>query len=188
MAKQAELTKRMCKGTGQRQNRLVWNNVQRVNHQNQFFPTAVLTRTGRIPVNTARASCTNNVNTARHNFNSQAAPTNAAKKVNIVKPIAHPTLLNIKTIMVALLLLELVKMCDKKNKVLFTDTECLVLSPDFKLPDENQPYGLLNFNMKTQKARMKVKPNKTNRSHRSEDQALFEEHTHRRMSKGRAKD
>ncbi|GKE45820.1 putative ribonuclease H-like domain-containing protein, partial [Tanacetum coccineum] len=29
-------------------------------------------------------------------------------------------------------------MCDKKNKVLFTDTECLVLSPDFKLPDENQ--------------------------------------------------
>ncbi|GJU00691.1 putative ribonuclease H-like domain-containing protein [Tanacetum coccineum] len=29
-------------------------------------------------------------------------------------------------------------MCDKKNKVLFTDTECLVLSSDFKLPDENQ--------------------------------------------------
>ncbi|GJX28162.1 ribonuclease H-like domain-containing protein [Tanacetum coccineum] len=28
-------------------------------------------------------------------------------------------------------------MCDKKNKVLFTDTECLVLSPDFKLPDEH---------------------------------------------------
>nr|GEU62184.1 ribonuclease H-like domain-containing protein [Tanacetum cinerariifolium] len=30
------------------------------------------------------------------------------------------------------------KMCDKKNSVLFDDTECLVLSPDFKLPDENQ--------------------------------------------------
>nr|GEW94179.1 putative ribonuclease H-like domain-containing protein [Tanacetum cinerariifolium] len=30
------------------------------------------------------------------------------------------------------------QMCDKKNNVLFTDTECLVLSPDFKLPDENQ--------------------------------------------------
>nr|GFC20559.1 hypothetical protein [Tanacetum cinerariifolium] len=27
------------------------------------------------------------------------------------------------------------KMCDKKNNVLFTDTECLVLSSDFKLPD-----------------------------------------------------
>ncbi|GJW93776.1 putative ribonuclease H-like domain-containing protein [Tanacetum coccineum] len=29
-------------------------------------------------------------------------------------------------------------MCDKKNKVLFTDTECLVLSLNFKLSDENQ--------------------------------------------------
>ncbi|GJW35777.1 ribonuclease H-like domain-containing protein [Tanacetum coccineum] len=29
-------------------------------------------------------------------------------------------------------------MCDKKNSVLFTETECLILSPDFKLPDENQ--------------------------------------------------
>ncbi|GJW13742.1 ribonuclease H-like domain-containing protein [Tanacetum coccineum] len=30
------------------------------------------------------------------------------------------------------------QLCDKKNSVLFTETECLVLSPDFKLPDENQ--------------------------------------------------
>nr|GEY24903.1 hypothetical protein [Tanacetum cinerariifolium] len=30
------------------------------------------------------------------------------------------------------------QMCDKKNSVLFTDTECIVLSPEFKLPDENQ--------------------------------------------------
>ncbi|GJV25092.1 ribonuclease H-like domain-containing protein [Tanacetum coccineum] len=30
------------------------------------------------------------------------------------------------------------QICDKKNKVLFTDTECLILSPDFKLPGENQ--------------------------------------------------
>ncbi|GJT76525.1 putative reverse transcriptase domain-containing protein [Tanacetum coccineum] len=30
------------------------------------------------------------------------------------------------------------QMCDKKNKVLFTDSECLVLSPEFKLPNENQ--------------------------------------------------
>ncbi|GJR56713.1 putative ribonuclease H-like domain-containing protein [Tanacetum coccineum] len=33
-----------------------WNNVQRVNKQNQFVPSAVLTRTGIIPVNTARTS------------------------------------------------------------------------------------------------------------------------------------
>ncbi|GJV30790.1 putative ribonuclease H-like domain-containing protein [Tanacetum coccineum] len=30
------------------------------------------------------------------------------------------------------------QMCDKKNIVLFTDTICFVLSPDFKLPDESQ--------------------------------------------------
>nr|GEW02036.1 hypothetical protein [Tanacetum cinerariifolium] len=30
------------------------------------------------------------------------------------------------------------QMCDKKNSVLFTDTECFVLSLDFKLPDESQ--------------------------------------------------
>nr|GEV86839.1 putative ribonuclease H-like domain-containing protein [Tanacetum cinerariifolium] len=29
------------------------------------------------------------------------------------------------------------QMCDKKNSVLFTDTKCVVLSSDFKLPDEN---------------------------------------------------
>ncbi|GKB27597.1 hypothetical protein Tco_0866998 [Tanacetum coccineum] len=30
------------------------------------------------------------------------------------------------------------QLCDKKNSVLFTDTECLILSPSFKLLDENQ--------------------------------------------------
>nr|GFC67987.1 putative ribonuclease H-like domain-containing protein [Tanacetum cinerariifolium] len=29
------------------------------------------------------------------------------------------------------------QMCYKKNSVLFTDTECVVLSSDFKMPDEN---------------------------------------------------
>nr|GEY02283.1 putative ribonuclease H-like domain-containing protein [Tanacetum cinerariifolium] len=35
-------------------------------------------------------------------------------------------------------LFSVLQMCDKKNNVLFTDTECLVLSFDFKLPDESQ--------------------------------------------------
>nr|GEW36390.1 retrovirus-related Pol polyprotein from transposon TNT 1-94 [Tanacetum cinerariifolium] len=30
------------------------------------------------------------------------------------------------------------QMCNKKNSVLFTNTECLILSHDFKLPDESQ--------------------------------------------------
>nr|GEU69646.1 hypothetical protein [Tanacetum cinerariifolium] len=35
-------------------------------------------------------------------------------------------------------LFSVLQMCDKKNSVLFTDTECVVLSPDFKLLDESQ--------------------------------------------------
>nr|GEX18391.1 copia protein [Tanacetum cinerariifolium] len=46
-------------------------------------------------------------------------------------------------------------MCDKKNKVLFIDTGCLMMSPDFKLPDENQvlltiprQHNMYSFNLK----------------------------------------
>nr|GEW54288.1 hypothetical protein [Tanacetum cinerariifolium] len=46
-------------------------------------------------------------------------------------------------------------MCDKKNKVLFTHTDCLVLSLNFKLPDENQvllkipkQHNMYSFNLK----------------------------------------
>ncbi|GJV10048.1 hypothetical protein Tco_1351589, partial [Tanacetum coccineum] len=188
MAKPVELNKKKGKGTGQGENRPVWNNVQRLTHQNQFVPTAVLTRTGKILVNTAR-----------HNFNNQAVSTSAARKVNDVRPILnnddpHKTLkkkgivdsgcsrhmtgnkayldeyqdynggpiafegskgyitgkgkikigkLDFKDVCFVkelqhFNLFSVSHMCDKKNKVLFTDIECLVLSSDFKLPDENQ--------------------------------------------------
>ncbi|GKA85609.1 putative ribonuclease H-like domain-containing protein [Tanacetum coccineum] len=210
-----------------------WNNVQRVNKQNQFVPTAVLTRTGKIPVSTARASSTKIFSTARQSFNRQTVLTSTAMKVNTFKPnvnrvrpanvfhkthsrpfkkttvlrtdfskqkvntakdYPHRALKNkgivdsgcsrhmtgnkaylaefqdfnggpvafggskgyitgkgkIKTgkldfedvCFVKELqhfnLFSVSQMCDKKNKVLFTDSECLVLSPEFKLPDENQ--------------------------------------------------
>ncbi|GKF70235.1 hypothetical protein Tco_0203292, partial [Tanacetum coccineum] len=60
-----------------------WNNVHRVNKQNQFVPSAVLTRTGIIPVSTARASSTKNFSTARQSFNRHTVLT------NIVKPIVN---------------------------------------------------------------------------------------------------
>ncbi|GJY81495.1 putative ribonuclease H-like domain-containing protein, partial [Tanacetum coccineum] len=237
MAKQVELNKQKGKGTGQGENKPVWNNVQRLNHQNKFVPKAVLTKTGIFPVNAAR-----------QNLSSQAAATSTARKVNTARPIineirprnnfykSHSLIIrpsnrttapkanfanhkvNIagdKTVSVvggnretslvirdpkditgtkspntivdqtlddlqkALKNKEIVdsgcsrhmtrnkayhveyqdynggpvtfggklkqfnlfsmsQICDKKNKVLFTDSECLVLSPDFKLPDENQ--------------------------------------------------
>ncbi|GJX83071.1 ribonuclease H-like domain-containing protein [Tanacetum coccineum] len=64
-----ELNKKKGKGTGQGENRPVWNNVQRLNHQNKFVPKAVLTKTGIFPVNTAR-----------QNLSSQAATTSTARK------------------------------------------------------------------------------------------------------------
>ncbi|GJR14413.1 ribonuclease H-like domain-containing protein [Tanacetum coccineum] len=72
MAKQAELNNGLNRNSSQREIRQIWNNVQRVNKQNQFVPSAVLTRTGKIPVNTTRTSGTKNISTARHNFNRQA--------------------------------------------------------------------------------------------------------------------
>nr|GEX08665.1 hypothetical protein [Tanacetum cinerariifolium] len=234
-----ELNKQKGKSTGPRENRPMWNNVQRFNHQNKFVPTAVLTKTGRFPVNAARQK-----------FSSQAASTSTARKVNTARPIVNeirprhnvykyhspirrpfnritepktnfaqhkvntardksvsavrgkwetavkasagnktnlvdyqdfnggPVAFGgskrqitgkgkIKTRKLDFVDVYLVKevqhfylffvsqMCDKKNKVLFTDTECLVLSPDFKLPDENQvllrvprQHNMHSFNLK----------------------------------------
>nr|GEV75542.1 uncharacterized mitochondrial protein AtMg00810-like [Tanacetum cinerariifolium] len=75
-----------------------------------FAPTTVLTKSGIIPISTAR-----------HSSSRAATPT-------------------IKNMMEDLLLLQAVlkEMCDKKNIVLFIETECLILSLDFKLSDENQ--------------------------------------------------
>ncbi|GJX46748.1 putative ribonuclease H-like domain-containing protein [Tanacetum coccineum] len=78
MAKQVELNKQNGKGTGQGENRPVWNNVQRLNHQNKFVPKAVLTKTGRFLVNAAR-----------QNLSSQAAATSTARKVNTARPIVN---------------------------------------------------------------------------------------------------
>ncbi|GKF66034.1 hypothetical protein Tco_0192551 [Tanacetum coccineum] len=46
--------------------------------------------------------------------------------VSFVKELGHFNLFSISQI------------CDKHHKVLFTKTECLVVSSDFKMPDENQ--------------------------------------------------
>ncbi|GJY11250.1 ribonuclease H-like domain-containing protein [Tanacetum coccineum] len=71
-----ELNKKKGKGTGQGENRPVWNNMQRLNHQNKFVPKAVLTKTGIFPVNTAR-----------QNLSSQAATTSTARPImNEIRP------------------------------------------------------------------------------------------------------
>nr|GEW43032.1 hypothetical protein [Tanacetum cinerariifolium] len=72
MAKKSVLPSNVRKGTGHRESRPVWNNVQRINHQNKFSPTAVFTRFGRIPISDAKPKAT--------------ASTSAAKPVNTARP------------------------------------------------------------------------------------------------------
>ncbi|GJV18195.1 hypothetical protein Tco_1363518 [Tanacetum coccineum] len=55
MAKKSIL-KNIGKNIGQREIRPVWNNVQRINHQNKFVPSAYLTRSARVPVSIAKKS------------------------------------------------------------------------------------------------------------------------------------
>ncbi|GJY14057.1 ribonuclease H-like domain-containing protein [Tanacetum coccineum] len=55
MAKKSVL-QNMGKNTGQREIRPVWNNVQRINHQNKFVPSTVLTRSRKVQVSTAKKS------------------------------------------------------------------------------------------------------------------------------------
>ncbi|GJR14706.1 putative ribonuclease H-like domain-containing protein [Tanacetum coccineum] len=91
-----------------------------------YKPTELNTRISNEKVNIVRV---NGVNTAR-----QTAV--GAVKGNGVTAGTKTSLLTIKTLMEVLL--PLVEVLEVKNNVLFTKTECLVLSLDFKLLDASQ--------------------------------------------------
>ncbi|GKA35192.1 putative ribonuclease H-like domain-containing protein [Tanacetum coccineum] len=204
----------MGKVTGQREVRPVWNNAQRVNHQNKlshphpkrnFVPTAVLTKSGNVPVNTAkqsssRAAVSNStaryvntvatrptVNDAKpssnvfHKSHSSGNPQYALQDQGIFDSRCSRHMTGNKSYLtdyqdidggfvafagspkggkitgkgkirtgkldfenvyfvkeLKFNLFSVSQMCDKKNSVLFTETECLILSPDFKLLDDSQ--------------------------------------------------
>ncbi|GKB51220.1 putative ribonuclease H-like domain-containing protein [Tanacetum coccineum] len=130
--------------------------VQRVNHQNQFVPTPIcsyivqdvpykaLENKGIVDSGCSRHMTGNKAYLAEYqDYNGGPVSFGGSKcyitgkgkiktrkldfeDVCFVKEIQHFNLFSVS------------QMCDKKNKLLFIDTECLVLSPDFKLPDENQ--------------------------------------------------
>nr|GEW89237.1 hypothetical protein [Tanacetum cinerariifolium] len=86
MMVQKLVLKNVEKGTVQREVRPVWNNAMRTNHQNfansirNFAPTAVLTKSGIVPISTVRRSSLR-----------AAAPVSAARPINTVvsKPIVN---------------------------------------------------------------------------------------------------
>ncbi|GKA27246.1 putative ribonuclease H-like domain-containing protein, partial [Tanacetum coccineum] len=168
------------KGTGHREVRPIWNNTQRINHQNKFVPTAVLTRSERIPVSTAKQVSKEKVNIVRVNgINTAGQTTVSTVKRNGVTTVKASTgnkalltdyhdidggfvafggstrdgkitcISKTRTNKIDFedvffvkelnLIFSLSHKCvTRKNSVLFTETECLVLSPDFKLIDESQ--------------------------------------------------
>nr|GFA08464.1 hypothetical protein [Tanacetum cinerariifolium] len=65
MAKKSVLPTNVGKGTGHRNSRPVWNNVQRINHQNKFAPTTVFTRSGRIPVSATKPKAATSTSVAK---------------------------------------------------------------------------------------------------------------------------
>ncbi|GKB03987.1 hypothetical protein Tco_0832130 [Tanacetum coccineum] len=116
----------------QRERMVSGNNYTRVNfnysakkaHPSAYrniVPRAVLMKTGLRPLNTTRP-----VNTAHPKttiYSARPMP----KAVNTARP--NSEVVNV---------VKANQMCDKKNSVLFTDTGCFIMSPDFKLADESQ--------------------------------------------------
>nr|GEZ68224.1 ribonuclease H-like domain-containing protein [Tanacetum cinerariifolium] len=105
------------------------NHAQRGNHQpyarmtpphtyRHVVPTAVLTRSRLVPLTAARQVTT--VGTYLISLTLKPSMEDMLPLVKIQKVVRSQE-----------------KMYDKKNSVLFTYTECIVLSSDFKLPDEN---------------------------------------------------
>ncbi|GJW65137.1 hypothetical protein Tco_0117021 [Tanacetum coccineum] len=192
MAREAEFKKQRVFNTGNRVEKPVWTNANRVNHANQFVPRSVQLNAGRPNINSVRP----NINTGRTNVNSvrpnkniskQPVPTNNTNSFSPVRPqgnwgTAVKTSVgynwrrprtksnynsgsNLVRTDHPLKNLEDRGIFDSgcsghmtgnkdhlddfeeckgglfyllEHKVLFTETEYFVVSPDFKMPDENQ--------------------------------------------------
>ncbi|GJV83998.1 putative ribonuclease H-like domain-containing protein [Tanacetum coccineum] len=174
----------------QRMVKPVWNNAQRVNHQNFAKKTHPYAKKNMVPRAVLMKSGLVSINTARQNISKRAVLVNTARQVNLQMDLQDQGVIDsgcsrhmtgnmsylidyeeidggyvafggnpkggkitgkgtIKTgnldfenvYFVRELkfnLFSVSQMCDKKNSVLFNDTECIVLSPNFKLIDESQ--------------------------------------------------
>ncbi|GJR59610.1 putative ribonuclease H-like domain-containing protein [Tanacetum coccineum] len=139
MAREAEVKRVVNTGNGV--TKPVWTNANRINHSNNFVPRSVQLNTGRPKEHPLKnhgskgyISGKGRIRVGNLDFDS----------VSFVKELGHFNLFSISQI------------CDKQHKVLFTETECLVVSSDFKMPDENQillkvprHHNMYSFDMKT---------------------------------------
>ncbi|GKF65339.1 hypothetical protein Tco_0191856 [Tanacetum coccineum] len=89
MAREAELKKQRVFNTGNGVAKPVWNNANRVNHDNHFVPRLVQLNTGMANVNSVRPnvnSVRTTVNSVRQNVNSVRSNVNTGSfNINTVK-------------------------------------------------------------------------------------------------------
>nr|GEY51225.1 putative ribonuclease H-like domain-containing protein [Tanacetum cinerariifolium] len=100
----------------------MWNHTMRVNHQNSARMTHP--HSNRHVVPTAVLTC----------GNPKGGKITSKGKIKTGK-LDFDDLYFVKELKFNLFSVS--QMCDKKNSVLFTDTECVILSSNFKLPNEN---------------------------------------------------
>ncbi|GJR97076.1 putative ribonuclease H-like domain-containing protein [Tanacetum coccineum] len=107
----------------------------------------ILTRSGRIPVSTAKQTKMTDLNNGSKDNNGswiskRGNPQQALKYKGMFDSVCSRHMTGNKALLTDYILMEvwlpLVKELEVKNNVLFTKTEYLVLSPDFKLIDESQ--------------------------------------------------
>ncbi|GJX81974.1 putative ribonuclease H-like domain-containing protein [Tanacetum coccineum] len=160
----------------QRMVKPVWNNAQRVNHQNfakkthpcakkNMVPRAVLMKSGLVSINTARQG-NPQIDLQDKGVIDCRCSRHMTEKISYLidyeeidggyvafgwnpkegKIIGKGTIktgnLDFENVYfvreLKFNLFSVSQMCDKKNCVLFNDTECIILSPNFKLIDDSQ--------------------------------------------------
>ncbi|GJT04201.1 putative ribonuclease H-like domain-containing protein [Tanacetum coccineum] len=166
MAREAEVKKQRVVNTGNGVAKPVWTNANRVNHANKLVPRSVQINAGRPNINTVRP----NINTGRTNINPVRPRVNTgSSNVNTVRS-RQPVIIGRNSNPNSIVTVEphIIRNVNAKgpqgrpkpekawHKVLFTETECLVVSSDFKMPDENQillkvprHHNMYSFDMKT---------------------------------------
>ncbi|GKC48932.1 ribonuclease H-like domain-containing protein, partial [Tanacetum coccineum] len=175
MAREAEFKKQRVFNTGNKVAKPVWTNANMVNHANHFVPRPVQLNAVRHNVNFVMPNVNTgrvNINSVRHNVNSVKTNVNTGRSKQPV-PTCNSNSFSpgnwgtaVKTSAGYMTgnkdHLDDFEECKGGfvtiwiHKVLFTETECLVVSPEFKMPDENhillkvpRQYNMYSFDMKT---------------------------------------
>ncbi|GJV27103.1 putative ribonuclease H-like domain-containing protein [Tanacetum coccineum] len=156
MAREAELKKLRVFNTGNGVAKPVWNNANRDHPLKNMVDRGIFDSgcSGHMTGNKDQLEDFEEFNGGSVTFGGSKGYISGKGKIRVgnldfdsvsfVKELGHFNLFSISQI------------CDKQHKVLFTETECLVVSSDFKMPDENQillkvprHHNMYSFDMKT---------------------------------------